>query len=270
MTSTIETPETVIRDRFGLNPDELRKRLNVTDAELQAALAREQVLERTRSFIAHEFRNTIVPLNVYAQMLAEEVAKPEPDRSKLSKLTGRIIKHTNTASDIVDEYIDYSRPLKPDFQMVDIESLLRNVAAGYETICAAQNIEIFYKFYVSVKAEADPQMLAQVFRELIENAIEAMARGGYLIIEAMPFQDSVIIGIGDEGEGVAEEYLPHAFKLGYTTKLGRRSAGLGLALSRRIIEAHNGTITIENKPSEKGARVIIALPVSHLVTSRDK
>lgn len=270
MTPTIELTETTLQDRFGLDFDELQKRLHRTDAELQEALGREQVLEQTRAFIAHEFRNTITPLSVYAQMLAEELAKPELNKEKLSKLTERIIKHTHTASDIVDEYVDYSRPLKPDFQLVDIGLLLQEVAAQYKTLCATQNIEIFSKLDVPVKAEADRQMLAQVFHHLLENAIEAMTKGGYLSIEAIPGNDVVFIGIGDEGDGVVDEYLAHAFELGFTTKLGRRSAGIGLALARRIIEAHNGTIKIENKLHERGARVIIALPTSQPGNSCDK
>ena len=264
MTPTIEVEELALQDTLELNFEEIQKRLHKTDAELQAAVEKNQLLEQTRAFIAHEFRNAIVPLSVNAQMLAEELAKPDSNKEKLGNLAQRIIKQSHAAGNIVDEYVDYSRPLNPNFELVNIGDILNQVQEEYTAEYKKRNIEILYDKKSAVVA-VDKQMMAQVFRNLLNNTLEAIEECGFLTITVFVHDGIVGVVFRDTGPGFPDEYLSRAFAFGVTTRFGKRGAGIGLALSQRLVQANRGDITINNWPSwplreVSGALVIIALP----------
>jgi len=98
-------------------------------------------------------------------------------------------------------------------------------------------------------------------RNVIANAIQSIDEDGTLAVVTEIDENNVVIVISDTGTGVKLEHLPRIFDIGFTTKSSRRGVGVGLALSKRIVEdAHNGSIAVANNTDSSGATVIISLP----------
>lgn len=229
--------------------------------QLEKKDERASAMEETRAFIAHEFRHALTPLNAYVKMLDEALAQPNIDKEKLSSLSARIRRQTDTAFDLVNQYMDYSRPLTPRFALVDINDLLRQSLEEFKAELENRKIVLQSRLVGNAGAEVDEKMLTQVLRNVIGNAIQATDKEGSLVVETNLGEGEVVIAIRDTGTGIKPEHLPHIFEIGFTTKSGVRGAGIGLALSKRIIEeAHNGSIVIDNNPVGSGATVVITLP----------
>lgn len=217
--------------------------------------------EETRAFIVHEFRHALTPLNAYVKMLDEALAQPDIDKEKLSSLTARIRKQTDAAFDLVNRYMDYSRPLVPRFRQTDINKLLQHSLDEFRDEFEKRNISPICHFSENASNEVDEQMLSQVLRNIIANAIQSIEKDGCLSVTTVTSESSIAITIRDTGTGIKPEYLSRMFEIGFTTKSGVRGAGVGLAISKRIIEeAHKGSIEIANNTDGPGASVTLTLP----------
>ena len=104
----------------------------------------------------------------------------------------------------------------------------------------------------------DSAMLYQAFLNILINSMQAMPGGGEIDIQLTSKDNSVTITFEDEGEGMPEDVMEKIWEPFFTTK--EKGTGLGLGIVKNIIEAHNGTIHIDNR-SAKGARVLVKLPV---------
>src|SRR5439155_3924011 len=187
--------------------------------------------------------------------------QPDVNKEKLSRLTVRIRKQTDTAFDLVNQYLDYSRPLKPKFAEADINKLVEESLEEFKAELEKGGILLHSHFAEDAMANVDKQMLAQVFRNVIANAIQAMDHGGSLLASTELYQDVILITIRDTGVGIKPDHMSRLFEVGFTTKPGMRGAGIGLALSKRIIEeAHHGSISIVKNASDQGVSVRISLP----------
>ena len=239
----------------------LRAAQYVSYEVLKIKAERERALEETRGFIAHEFRHALTPLNAYVKMLDEALAQPYVNKERLSRLTVRIRKQTDTAFDLVNQYLDYSRPLKPQFAETDINKLVEESLEEFNAEIEKGRIRLQSHFAEDAVANVDKQMLAQVFRNVIANAIQAMDHGGSLLASTELYEDDILITIRDTGAGIKPDHLSRLFEVGFTTKPGMRGAGIGLALSKRIIEeAHHGSISIVKNAPDQGVSVKISLP----------
>jgi signal transduction histidine kinase len=242
-----------------LRHHELLKEKRVYENRLVEILQRGRALEETRAFIAHEFRHALTPLNAYVKMLAEALTHSE-DRERFLALTERIQKQTDTAFDLVNQYLDYSRPLVPQFERTNINDLLRQGFEEFKAELEDRKIVLRPQFTENAIAEVDKGMMSQVLRNILVNAIQAMDEGGRLDVATHLGEESVAISISDTGAGIKSEHLNHMFEIGFTTKSGARGVGIGLALSKRIIEeAHYGSLAITNRDSQ-GATVVISIP----------
>lgn len=264
--SEIPLLESVWKDSSGESEQEvgwraLRSAEQISFEELKRKQERERALEETRAFIAHEFRHALTPLNAYVKMLDEALAQPDVSKEKILDLTGRIRKQTDTAFDLVNQYLDYSRPLKPQFAEADINKLLEESLEEFKAEIEKRHVRLQLHFAEDALASVDRRMLAQVFRNLIANALQAMGRGGTLLASTELYEDDILITIRDTGVGLKLDHLSRLFEVGFTTKRGMRGTGIGLALSKRIIEeAHHGSISLVNNSPDQGVSVRISLP----------
>ena len=101
--------------------------------------------------------------------------------------------------------------------------------------------------------------MKQVLLNLVMNGLEAMPRGGVLSLGAVASRDSVAVTVEDTGDGIAPDLLPTIFEPYVTTKV--QGMGLGLAIARKIVEAHGGRIDVGSRPG-KGTRFAITLPLN--------
>jgi signal transduction histidine kinase len=226
-------------------------------------IGRDQVLEETRAFIAHELRHALLPIDILNQMLREALAQGNLDEHKVAEFTEIISKQTARAHRLVNRYLEYAQPFTPSLKQVDINQFLNSRLDSFRAEFNRRNIVVTPPEGPGPQVRIDRQLMAEALHQVWLNAMDAMEQGGRLTVNARREQDSVIVTISDTGTGIKSQYLSRLFELGFTTRLGRTVAGVGLALARRIIyEAHGGRISISNNPDGVGATVTILLPVA--------
>ncbi len=195
------------------------------------------------SNIAHEIRNPLASLKGSIEMLREDSVNP----SHKERLMDIAIKEMERLNHIISDFLTYSRPTLPVFQPFDIRELLDETIELLSNINHSEEAISFRKNYRSpLPVYADPQKMHQVFWNLGINAIEAMPDGGELSIDAVSTDNATSVIIRDSGHGIEEKNIGKVFYPFFTTK--EEGTGLGLAIAYRIIDEHNGRITVKSTP----------------------
>lgn len=212
--------------------------------------------------IAHEINNLLTPIGTYAGLALEN-----PDDAELGrKALGKASRNCERASKIMESMLALANGRKQEKEICRLAGLIEEVFGCLARDFAKDGITVDMQIPERLEAWAVPVQIQQVLMNLILNAREAMlAGGGILRINAEEKADAVEITVADTGEGIEARDLKEIFEPFYSTKKedklpsGRLGAGIGLAFCRRVVEAHNGTISVESKPAE-GSTFKIALP----------
>jgi len=207
--------------------------------------------------VAHEINNPLGTILLFSDMLYSETPEGDPRRDDLRM----IIDETTRAKMIVADLLNFARQQSVTFQDTDLHVLLDDViecvkhqpAFEKVTIIRAYNHELPY-------IQADPDQLQQVFINLMNNAAEAMEKGGAITLSTRPVDDQwVEIKVADTGNGIPEENLGRLFTPFFTTKPPGKGTGLGLSIVYGIIKMHRGQITVDSKIG-KGTTFTVTLP----------
>ncbi len=215
--------------------------------------------------LAHEIKNPLTPIQLAAERLRQKYLKKlsAEDGETLERLTSTIVQQVETMKAIVNTFSDYAKTPTISRGAVDINALLCGVV---ELLRSAQP-EAIVETHLAPDLPAisgDAARLRQVMNNLIKNAFEASPAGenAHIIIATSTTQyaqaDHVEIRIEDRGEGVTEQLLQNIFEPYVSTKA--RGTGLGLAIVKKIVEEHNGVVTLRNNQGP-GAVAIIRLPL---------
>ena len=223
----------------------------------------ERALEETRAFLAHELRHVAVPLDFFVKRLLQEaLAEPQTANGKTAEYTEVINKQMERLHRLVDRYLDYTRPFAPRTRPADINRFLNKYLTALRPEFDRRGIVVSSPEGVGPQAQFDSELLGEALHQVLLNAIEAMEGGGRLAVASHREDDQIIVTISDTGMGIEPKYLNLVFELGFTAKLGRTVAGVGLPLARRIIHAHGGQISIANNSDGRGVTVTISLPAA--------
>jgi signal transduction histidine kinase len=232
--------------------------LNASLAELSDTQARLVFQERLAAIgqvaaaVGHELRN---PLGVLTNSLyLLRTAVPGGDREKIERHLATAEREIGAAVVIVEGLLDFARQSEPEPEAFDLEAL---VDESLEVAAPPPGIEVGRRGLDEIGVRADRQQLRQVLLNLLTNAYAAMDGTGVLTIEAAADGGGVEIRVTDSGSGMEEETVNHIFDPFYTRKA--KGIGLGLAVTRRIVEAHGGTIAARSAPGE-GTTFVIGLP----------
>jgi hypothetical protein len=170
---------------------------------------------------------------------------------------GEILSQVRRLDETVRDLLVVARPWKPEPQPIDLVEVVDRVAAVLKQEPKMQRIELRREMAPRVPLRADPRLLQEVLMNLLQNAADAMPRGGTVRILAGPEDGHLVVRVVDSGTGIPAEHVPRLFRPFFTTKT--RGTGLGLAISKKIIEAHGGRIDIDSAVG-KGTEVRITLP----------
>jgi PAS domain S-box-containing protein len=203
--------------------------------------------------IAHEIRNPLTAIKGFIQLLQSELDEKKPYLHIIQSEIQRI-------ELILGELLVLAKPQATKFTKCDIGILLQHVTALLETQGILHNIQIITKTDPSLPLiECDENGLKQVFINFLKNAMEAMKNGGHIFIEAQKKDEhSVLIRFIDEGCGIPKEHLEKIGKPFFTTK--EKGTGLGIMISKKIIEDHGGTMSIMSEVN-KGTTIEVTLPI---------
>ena len=213
--------------------------------------------------LAHEIRNPLAGIKGAAQFLQDQ--NQDETQQEFLQL---IVSETDRLNAVVSQFLNYARPLKLQMESSSIGELIHNVLELEKA--NSKNVDISYRYTSKTNIEDfsfDSNLLHQVILNLLQNAAQAMEYSGTIHISSSigqlvyaPYQGqpSVEISIKDTGPGIPKGEQKKLFIPFFTTK--DNGTGLGLAISQRIVEAHNGNISVKSK-KDKGTTFVISLPI---------
>jgi two-component system, NtrC family, sensor histidine kinase HydH len=206
--------------------------------------------------ISHEIRNPLGIIKSSSELLKKKMA----DRNPSSSIPDIILEESVRLDNIITDFLNFAKPKSPYLTACKIEDVLeKNI-----NFLASQIKEegyIIKKHYDNDLPEinADADMLYQAFLNILINAMQAMPEGGIIYVKVSAGDNAVTIMFEDEGEGIPEDIMEKIWDPFFTTKA--KGTGLGLGIVRNIIESHEGSVSIGNKP-DTGTFVKVILPVN--------
>jgi len=225
-----------------------RKKLEerLQNAERLAAIG------ETAAMVGHDVRNPLQGITGAAYLLKTRLASSAD--KKVNEMLEVIDQCVTNADKIVNDLLDYSREVW--LERTD-NSLQQLVTDALDNVKVPENIQVIGLAESSLRVTVDPEKIRRVFINLLRNAVDAMPDGGKLTITSKESNGKVKIAITDTGIGMTEEMMGKLWSPLYTTK--PRGMGFGLVICKRIVEAHEGTITAESKVGE-GSTFTVTLP----------
>ncbi|MGA2385199.1 MAG: PAS domain S-box protein [Candidatus Bathyarchaeia archaeon] len=221
------------------------------DSERLAAIG------QTAGMVGHDLRN---PLQTVIGELY--LAKAEVDSLPQNEIKCNLLESIHVLEEqavymdkIVSDLQAFVRPVKIVKNSVILKEAVNDVLAS---IAIPDNIAVQMQIKDNLAIKADPQLLKRVLINLVTNSVQAMPKGGKLFIKSQVNRDGYVsISVEDTGVGIPEKIKPKIFTPLFTTK--PRGQGFGLAVCKRVIEAHGGTISFESQEG-KGAKFTIQFP----------
>jgi two-component system sensor histidine kinase HydH len=185
-----------------------------------------------------------------------------------TRLTRLIIEESGRLNDIVTEFLDFARPMTPNFQDADLNQILDRTFLFLGPELDKKGISLQNDLnHRPLKLRADPEQLYRSFLNIFLNAIQSMPDGGEITVNVTEEKDGhYLLEITDTGSGISEKDLKKIFNPFFSTK--ERGTGLGLSIVRNIIEGHNGKIWIASRTvasegeGTAGTQVMIRLPLA--------
>jgi signal transduction histidine kinase len=259
--------ETARRDEIGL----LTRSFNEMVAQLRHAREREQELNRLERFtalgqlaggLAHEIKN---PLNFISlaldQLRARYARQLSQDGDNFVRQLQLMKDEVRRLSELVQSFLNYGKPIEIHPAPTDVRKLVDSVLAISESKMRSQGIKVREEVDgVPTVLNVDAEKLRTCFMNVVANAVQAMPEGGLMRIAFKLADGRLTITFSDSGAGLEPDVVAHVFEPFFTTK--REGIGLGLFLSKAIVERHGGTIAIGSNPDGTGATVTFTFPHS--------
>lgn len=204
--------------------------------------------------VAHEIRNPLTSLKGLVQLLQMEDEKHQLYYQIM-------LDELNRINYIVGELLLLAKPQQISFSEADLQLILYNVVSLLKPEATLQNVQIDYEFIEQdIFIECEPNQLKQLFINIVKNAIEASSAEDRIVISVASFDHHVAISVKDHGCGISKELLARIGEPFYSSK--EKGTGLGMTVSFKIVQSHNGTITFDSVLG-KGTEVIVTLPIKH-------
>jgi len=233
---------------------DLRERKHMEEELLRNE--RLSALGRMAAHISHEIKNPLMLIGGFArQVLKDPTGDPEKIKEKLRIMVDEV----QRLEGFLTEVGNYAKISEPQKQPGDLNALIQETCQRLEPTIQERNITLRLELAPDLPAvQFDPVHLRQVILNIAKNGIEAMPQGGTLTIASGREAQQIFVKIADTGEGIPPEVREKIFQPFFSTK--PKGSGLGLAISQKIIEAHQGAITLESEPHQ-GTRVTCFLKV---------
>lgn len=220
-------------------------------------------LGRLTSGVGHEVKNPINAIVVHLELLREKLARGDDSAERHVDVIHNEIRRLDR---VVQTLIDFSRPVELDLAMYDLRSIVTSVLT-----LAGPDLEQRAVYVVStmpplpVNVRVDSDLIRQALLNVLLNGAHAMADGGELHVELKQNAHEATLRIRDRGCGIPPEIIGRIFNLYFTTK--RDGTGIGLAMTYRILQLHNGSIQVESEV-DVGTQFTLRLPIAAAAESK--
>lgn len=205
--------------------------------------------------MSHEVRTPLGIMRSSADVLLREPQLSEDGREVL----GFIISETERLNKLVSALIDTARPRPPNKTPLDLQAHLQHVVAMLQKQAQAKQIQLTLHASQAVVVDADQDQMTQVLVNLLMNAFQILPEGGQVALQLEADDAHAHMTVADNGPGVPPAQQDHLFEAFFTQRAG--GVGLGLAVVKQIIEAHDGTISYSTSPWQ-GAQFNLSLPLA--------
>jgi signal transduction histidine kinase len=222
---------------------------------------RSTAMGRLASAVAHEIRNPLNFMNLSIDHVREKLAPEDaPRRESFDKILRNMKSEISRLNRLVGDFLSFGKPIRLDPRPCSVGELLEGVAILVDHKARDQGIVLTVQVEPDLPTiVADADLLKTCFLNLMINAADAMPRGGALSasVKRVPGAEALEIEVGDDGHGMNADQIRTAFEPYFSTK--DTGLGLGLALTRKIVEDHGGSISLESEPG-RGTTARIVLP----------
>jgi len=229
------------------------------------------VLGEMAAAVAHEIKNPLAGIEVMAGLLRRQLR----DNAQATALVGDIINEAKMANGIVQEILDFVRPVRLQMERTSVSAAVDAAVTMADGTAKRGEVDVRLDIAEGLPLiDADKTQLMQVFANLLINAYEALNGTGAVAITArevtreedgaLPLDGlhpipTIVVEVTDDGPGVPPELVDKIFSAFFTTKA--QGSGLGLAIVRKIVDAHDGRIDLRSRPGT-GTKFRVTLPVS--------
>ena len=230
-----------------------RERRQVSLNQKLQALA---MLGEAVSYVAHEIKNMLIPIRGFLRRIREKQATEEKSGSYLEIVD----QETAKLEKMVKDMLSFGRDAPLTKEEVEVNLLVEEVRKILEEEFRGKSIRFVYRCPNGTKpVSMDREKISRALTNLLHNAIQASPKEKEVRLLVRTEQDIVQLVIEDEGTGIAEEHMDRLFQAFFTTK--PHGTGLGLVITKHIVEQHGGEIKIESTPGN-GTRVFLTFPVN--------
>lgn len=211
--------------------------------------------------LAHEIKNPLSTVGLNLQLLREDLDPENPAYARLVNRLGIVQRETARLRDILDDFLRYAGKLELDRRPTDLAELLEELVDFFNPQAQLSRVQLrLRKPDERLVVPVDPRLIKQAVLNLMINGVHAMGdRGGELILSASHRDGEAIVDVIDTGAGMPPEVCGRVFQAYYSTKKG--GTGLGLPMTRRIVEEHGGRVTVSSQVG-KGSDFAIHLPLN--------
>ena len=249
----------VLRDKTGKPLKIIGSIQNITDRKNLERLLQEKerlaAVGVTAGMVGHDIRNPLQAIMSDIYLLRDELTTNiERKAESVTESLESIEKNIDYINKIVADLQDYARPVNPECAELSLYEFTQSI---FEMVTFPENLTPYINIDKTFKLKSDPTLLKRILTNLVSNAIQAMPKGGKLVIGASENKSKILLTVEDTGMGIPEEFKANIFKPLKTTK--SKGQGLGLAVVKKFVEALGGNISFESKVGN-GTKFTIMLP----------
>jgi len=238
--------------------------VRLRDPEAQRKIGRElqtadrlAAISRVSGGVAHEVKNPLNAILLHVEVAKAKLSRGDTDVQPQMEIISREILRLDR---VVKTFLDFTKPVELNLSIVPLQDLLGEIVDLAQPQAEAAKIRIqVLNDAEGAAVRVDRDLLKQAVLNVVVNAIEAMPEGGELRFEAITAEDTAEIRIADSGRGIPPELRDKIFRLYFTTR--KEGSGIGLAMTFRIVQLHDGTIDFTSEPG-KGTTFFIRLPIA--------
>lgn len=210
--------------------------------------------------LAHEIRNPLSVMRLNLDLMAEDFRdSADPRDQRTYQKIDRVRKESVRVEHVLDDVLRFAQTQRLRPRPADLNAVVDTLRDFVEPTAAAQGIVVRVQYDEALpKLPMDVDLFKQALLNLILNAEHAMPEGGELILSTRRDGPDAVLDVTDTGTGIDPSVRPKIFDFFYSTRKG--GSGLGLPTTRRIVEAHGGSIGLESEPG-KGSKFTVRLPI---------
>jgi signal transduction histidine kinase len=222
-------------------------------------LARDVQLRQMLGGVAHEIRNPLGGIEIYAGLIAEDLPDNDPRKQHIQK----VIAEVRTLDTVISEFLDFARPSPPDPERTSVSQMVEETAFLLSPEMERAQVAYTQEVAPDLEAYVDAEQIKRALFNLMKNAVQAMEPGGTLTVraKAVEEEEAIEVEVVDNGPGIPAPVRARLFEPFFTTR--EKGSGLGLAIVRQSLEKNGGWVRLESIEGE-GTTVRVFLPAGRI------